>query len=86
MAAGKPIILAIDGVIREVIESADCGIFCEPGNPHAIANAVLEMYSHRNGLVKIGKRGKAYLEQNFDRMIIAKDFIDMIEKMVGANG
>jgi len=86
MAAGKPIILAIDGVIREVIESADCGIFCEPGNPHAIAKAVLEMYSHRNGLVKIGKRGKAYLEQNFDRMIIAKDFIDMIEKMVGANG
>ncbi len=85
MAAGKPIILAIDGVIREVVESANCGIFCEPGNPNAIANAVLEMYNNRNKLVKIGKRGKVYLEKNFDRMIIAKEFIDMIEEMVGSN-
>jgi len=85
MAAGKPIILAIDGVIREVVESANCGIFCEPGNPNAIANAVLEMYNDRNKLVKIGKRGKVYLEKNFDRMIIAKEFIDMIEEMVGSN-
>jgi len=86
MAAGKPIILAIDGVIREVVESAGCGIFCEPGNPHAIANAILEMYSNRNGLVKIGKRGKVYLEQNFNRMMIAKDFTDMIEEIARSNG
>jgi glycosyltransferase involved in cell wall biosynthesis len=86
MAAGKPIILAINGVIREVVESAGCGIFCEPGNPHAIANAVLEMYNNRNGLAKIGKCGKVYLEQNFDRMMIAKDFTDMIEEMLGSNG
>ena len=86
MAAGKPIILAIDGVIREVVESADCGIFCEPGNPDAIANAVLEMHSNRNGLVKIGKRGKVYLEQNFNRMMIAKDFTDMIEEIARSNG
>ena len=85
MAAEKPIILAIDGVIREVVESADCGIFCEPGNPHAIANVVLGMYSNRNGLVEIGKRGKAYLEQHFDRMIIAKDFTDMIEAVAVQN-
>jgi glycosyltransferase involved in cell wall biosynthesis len=86
MAAGKPIILAIDGVIREVVESADCGIFCKPGNPDAIANAVLEMHSNRNGLAKIGKRGKLYLEQNFNRMMIAKDFTDMIEEIAGSNG
>ncbi|MCD6576440.1 MAG: glycosyltransferase family 4 protein, partial [Anaerolineaceae bacterium] len=55
MAAGKPIILAIDGVIREVVESAGCGIFCEPGNPQAIASAVLEMFGNRNRLAEIGK-------------------------------
>jgi len=86
MAAGKPIILAIDGVIREVVESADCGLFCEPGNPHAIANAILEMYDNRNELEKFGERGKVYLEQNFDRIMIAEKFTDMIEKIVGSNG
>ena len=86
MAAGKPIILAIDGVIREVVESADCGLFCEPGNPHAIANAILEMYDNRNELEKFGEHGKVYLEQNFDRIMIAEKFTDMIEKIVGSNG
>ena len=86
MAAGKPIILAIDGVIREVVESANCGLFCEPGNPHAIANAILEMYHNRKELEKIGERGKVYLEQNFNRAMIAKDFADMIEEMVRSNG
>jgi glycosyltransferase involved in cell wall biosynthesis len=86
MAAGKPIILAIDGVIREVVESAGCGLFCEPGNPRAIANTILEMYHNRKELEKIGERGKMYLEQNFDRMMIAKDFTDMIEEMVRSNG
>jgi len=86
MAAGKPIILAIDGVIREVVESAGCGLFCEPGNPQAIANAILEMYNNRKDLEKIGKRGKVYLEQNFDRIMIAEKFIDMIEKITGSNG
>jgi len=86
MAAGKPIILAIDGVIREVVESADCGLFCEPGNPQAIANAILEMYNNRKDLEKIGKRGKVYLEQNFDRIMIADKFTDMIEIITRSNG
>jgi glycosyltransferase involved in cell wall biosynthesis len=33
MACGKPIILAIDGVIREVVEASGCGLFCRPGDP-----------------------------------------------------
>jgi len=86
MAAGKPIILAIDGVIREVVESANCGLFCEPGNPHAIANDILEMYNNRKELEKIGKLGKLYLEKNFNRIMIAGDFADMIEEMAGSNG
>jgi len=86
MAAGKPIILAIDGVIREVVESANCGLFCEPGNPHAIANAILEMCHNRKELEIIGERGKVYLEHNFDRIMIAEKFTDMIEKIVGSNG
>jgi hypothetical protein len=44
------------------------------------------MHSNRIGLVKIGKRGKLYLEQNFNRMVIAKDFTDMIKEIAGSNG
>ena len=40
MAAGRPVVLAIDGVIREVVEAAGCGEFVQPGDPQALAGAV----------------------------------------------
>ena len=36
MAAGRPVALAIDGVIREVVEAAGCGHFATPGDPSAL--------------------------------------------------
>ena len=86
MASGKPIILSIDGVIRDVVESADCGIFCEPGNPQAVADAFMEMYKNRKKLDKIGQRGKVYVQQNYNRIKIAKEFSELIEKMAKISG
>ncbi len=40
MAAGRPVVLAIDGVIREVVEAAEAGIFVPPGDPGALAAAL----------------------------------------------
>ncbi|MBW3536137.1 MAG: glycosyltransferase family 4 protein, partial [Gemmatimonadetes bacterium] len=37
MAAGRPTLLAIDGVIREVVEEAGAGLFVQPGDPRALA-------------------------------------------------
>ena len=86
MAVGKPILLAIDGVIRDVVESAKCGLFCQPGDSHAFVNSVIRMFNERDQMEKMGSRGKKYLEQNFDRKIIAKQFTDMIEQIVVTNG
>lgn len=41
MACKKPVLLAIDGVSRKLIEEADCGIYAEPENAQAIADAIL---------------------------------------------
>ena len=40
MAAGRPVLLAIDGVIRQVVEQAGAGVFVPPGDPSALAAAV----------------------------------------------
>ena len=37
MAAGRPVILAIDGVIRQVVEQAEAGVFVSPGDASALA-------------------------------------------------
>jgi glycosyltransferase involved in cell wall biosynthesis len=82
MAAGKPILLAIDGVIRDVVESGQCGLYCQPGNPQAFADVVIQMVAQRNQLKEMGARGKTYLEQHFNRKKIAMQFTVLLEKMV----
>src|SRR3990170_1992371 len=40
MAAGRPVLLAIDGVIRQVIEEEQAGVAVAPGDPAALAAGV----------------------------------------------
>jgi glycosyltransferase involved in cell wall biosynthesis len=82
MAAGRPIILAIDGVIRDVVESAHCGIFCTPGDPHAITDAINFLYNNQNTSSQMGLMGRKYLEDHFDREKIAGDLAGLMEEMV----
>jgi glycosyltransferase involved in cell wall biosynthesis len=81
MAAEKPVILAIDGVIREVVETAECGVFCEPGNPEAIAVAASRLQKNPESALQMGKNGRVFLQKHFDRKIIVGDFAAMIKKM-----
>lgn len=86
MAAGKPIILAIDGVIREVVEKADCGIFCQPGSSQEMSGAILKLYRDPMTARQKGLNGQAYLTQHFDRAKIAEEFIERIQETVGSYG
>lgn len=86
MAAGKPVILAIDGVIRQVVEQADCGIFCQPGDPQELAEAILKLYEDQAAAENKGKNGRAFLVQHFNRAVIAKEFTDMMIETVGQYG
>ena len=67
MAAAKPVILAIDGVIREVVEAAGCGIFTTPGNSQALADAIRTMAANPDNAAQMGKNGRFYVEKHFDR-------------------
>jgi glycosyltransferase involved in cell wall biosynthesis len=82
MAAGKPIVLAIDGVIREVVEAAGCGVFARPGDARAVAEAIRRLASDRGAARAMGLAGRDYLEQNFSREHISRKLIDVLESML----
>jgi len=67
MAGGRPVLLAIDGVIREVVERANAGIFVPPGNPEAIAAGMVKMCSDQNLQKEMGARGRKFVEEHFER-------------------
>lgn len=79
MASGKPIVLAIDGVIRDVVEDAHCGIYVEPGNATALANAVISLYQQPQQAAELGRNGRNYLREHFDRQILAEKLLKLIE-------
>ena len=81
MAAGRPVALAIDGVIREVVEAADCGLFAAPGHPSALAEVIRQLARDRQRSRAMGLRGRAYLETHFNRETMAENLLKMLEAM-----
>jgi glycosyltransferase involved in cell wall biosynthesis len=86
MAAGRPVLLAIDGVIRDVIEDAACGLFVTPGDPAALAQAIQRLAADPQAARIMGLNGQKYLERNFNRESIATHLIEVLESTMRERG
>ncbi len=83
MAAGRPVILAIDGVIRQVVEEAGAGIVVPPGNPRALADAVLRLVENKDLAWRMGAAGRKCIEVNFRRDQMAWRMMSIFEEVTG---
>jgi glycosyltransferase involved in cell wall biosynthesis len=81
MAAGRPTVLGIDGVIRDVIESAGGGIFVPPGNDLALARAVEQLTKDKAARVQMGRAARSHVTKHFHRHDQAAQFIDLIQRI-----
>ena len=81
MAAGKPVILAIDGVIREVVENAGGGIFVPPSDDAALAAAVRRLKNDPAAARIMGEHGQKYVARHFDRDVQARAFTSLVVSM-----
>lgn len=71
MAAGRPVILAIDGVIRQVIELGQAGVPVPPGDAGALANAIQSLADAPEKSRTLGENGRMHILHHFDRVVIA---------------
>lgn len=81
MAAGRPTILAIDGVIREVMEAAGGGTFVHPGDDQALADAVRMLSQDRRRARAMGAAARAYVVEHFDRREQAEQFARLVRRL-----
>lgn len=86
LAAGRPVILAIDGVIRQVVEAAGAGIAVPPGDPQALAQAALQLAHDPARARQMGLAGRQYVEQHFNRRDLAEKLALLLEEMRGSRG
>lgn len=77
MAAGRPTILAIDGVIRKVIELSNGGVYVPPGDDAGMAMAVLELAGDPGRRSVMGRSAREHVVRHFHRASQAKLFIEV---------
>jgi glycosyltransferase involved in cell wall biosynthesis len=82
MVAEKPVLLAIDGVIRQVVEEANAGIFVPPGDANIMAKTILEIYESPDKLKQMGISGREFITTHYNRRDIADHLAIIIEDMV----
>jgi glycosyltransferase involved in cell wall biosynthesis len=81
MAAGRAVILAIDGVMREVIESAGAGVFVPPGDPAALAEVIRSLADDPARAKAMGIQGRQQVEAHFDRAALAAQLEQMMQEL-----
>jgi glycosyltransferase involved in cell wall biosynthesis len=83
MAMRRPIILGVDGESKKIIDEGNCGICIEPENSQQLAQAVLKLYDHSELSETLGDNGRKLLEERYDRNKLAKQYLKVIESVIG---
>jgi glycosyltransferase involved in cell wall biosynthesis len=83
MSCKKPILMAIDGVSRELVEDAGAGVYVEPENASEYNRIIREYLNDPERLKREGESGYRYAQQNFDREVLANRYLGHIKDMTG---
>jgi glycosyltransferase involved in cell wall biosynthesis len=82
MASARPTVLVIDGVVRQVIEASQGGVFVEPGNDELLAKTILALSKDPQRVRKMGENARAYLVEHLDRRDKLAETLQLLERLV----
>ena len=82
MVAGKPIIGAISGEVKNVIEEAQCGLCCESLNYKKLSKLILKASQDSERIKKWGENSKKYYEINFKKDNCIDNLISLFNEII----
>lgn len=81
MACERPVIVAVDGQARQIVEEAGGGVFVEPENSQALAKAIVDLAKDPEQGRQMGARGRQYTVSKFSREKTARDYVTVLESL-----
>jgi colanic acid biosynthesis glycosyl transferase WcaI len=81
MACEQPVIVAVDGQARQIIEDSGAGLFVEPENSQALTEAILELAAKPAAREEMGASGRRYIMARLSREKTARDYIAVLEEL-----
>jgi glycosyltransferase involved in cell wall biosynthesis len=83
MGCEKPILMAIDGASRSLIETAKCGLFVDPENPQDFAQKTSVLLDDDGLRSEMGRNGFEFVKCNFERRVLADKYIRLMLNLAG---
>jgi glycosyltransferase involved in cell wall biosynthesis len=82
MSCARPVVLAIDGAARRLVcDQAGAGIFAEPENGKAIADAVLQLAADPARCAELGRNGRQWVMANASRDQLALRYLEIMQDL-----
>jgi glycosyltransferase involved in cell wall biosynthesis len=85
MACARPIVLAIDGSARELVcDRSRSGVFAEPGDGRAIADAIRRLADEPELRRELGANGRRWVQHNESRDVLAARYLEVMGELIRA--
>lgn len=84
MAAGRPVLMGVDGDAARLVQEAACGVSLESEDPRALAQAVAELEALPPAeLAAMGQRGQTFYQQHLSLQAGASRFASLFRALAG---
>jgi glycosyltransferase involved in cell wall biosynthesis len=82
LAMEVPIILGVNGEARQLfIDKGNAGLYFEPENSKELTQAILKIIEDNEAALQLGRNGRHFVDEFFNREIIAQHFFDRLKSL-----
>jgi len=83
MACERPVLASVGGEAARIVEESGAGRVTAPADSNAIAGGVMDMLQlSRDERKDMGRRGRAYVAEHYDRRVLADRYLDLLREVV----
>ena len=81
-AAGRPVIGAVRGEARDILTRSGGALLVDPERGDQLARAIEHLRADPHLRAELGRRGRAFAEQHYDRDVLAGRYLDVLREVV----
>jgi len=81
MSCEKPVMVAVDGQARKIVEEAGAGVFVEPEDSSALADAVHVLAADPERRRRMGISARKYILSHLSRARTAASYLEVLQAL-----
>lgn len=86
MAIERPIVAGVEGVIREILTEAECGLISPERNPEEMADHILAIREMPDRGAEMGRKGREYASRHFTFQKVSADYEQTLNEVLQEAG